>query len=278
MWITESSLFLARCLPHRSARYLGAAGGGFASQVLHARRRRAQESLCAAFPDLDRQRQRRLTRDSLAHRGSAILDGASACRFDPRALCRRLSLEGWNRLEDAESQGRGVFVLGADVGCWQVAALAVALYRGPIETLGPWREDPVFGRLAAAFERSSGGGLFGELAGGGQVQWSLRTGDRVGFLAGQAIGHGETVAISFLGRQLRAETLVARAAIDTGTPVVPVFGLPEPRGCWRISVREPIRPQGDDDPETLTTRYLSAVEREVRNRPELWPWWRKQNL
>ncbi len=276
MWIT-ADFFLARYLPHRAARRVGAALGGLASRLPGDHRRRGSDRLRAAFPDLDRRCRTRLARRSFRHQWRAISDGASACRFDARALCRRLTLDGWDRLEAAESQGRGVLMLGARYGCWQLAALAVALYRGPIETLGPWRTDPVFGRLAAAFERSSGGGLFGELAGGGQLQWSLRAGDRVGWLAGQSIHHGETAALTFLGRQLRAETLVARAAIDTGAPIVPVFGFPEPRGRWRVSVREPIRPRADADPKTLTEQCFATVEREVRCQPELWPWW-QQNL
>ncbi len=265
-------------LAHRAARQLGAACGDLGFRLLRDRRRRGLENLRAAFPDLDRRRRRHLARRACRFRAQAVLDGAAACRFDPRALCRRLTLDGWNRLEAAESLGRGILLLGAETGHWQLAALAVALYRGPIETLGPWREDPVFGRLAAAFERSWGDSLFGELAGGGQLQWSLRAGDRVGWLAGQQLGHGDTVAVRFLGRSLRAETLPARAAIETGTPVLPVFGLPGPHGGWRVSIREPIQPQAETDPETLTARCFAAVEREVRERPELWPWWREQNL
>ncbi len=262
-------MLLARCLPHAAARRLGAGFGRLGS----GQRRRVLSNLGAAFPDLEADRIARLAGAAAAHRGSAIFDGASACRFDPRALCRRLTLDGWSRFDAAQSGQHGHFVLGAGFGSWQLAALAVALYRGPIETLGPWRGDAVFGRLAASFERHGGGRLFGELAGGEQLEWTLLAGDRVGFLADQAAGHGEAVTVPFLGRTIQAKTLVARASIDTGAPVVPVFGRPRPRGRWRVEVREPIHPV-DEDALKLTARYLEAVEGEVRRRPELWlGWW-----
>ncbi len=266
-------MLLARCLPHVAARRLGAGLGRIAGRLSGGARRRGVASLRAAFPDLDGEGIARLTGDAAAHRGLAIFDGASACRFDDRALCRRLTLERWGRLDVAQGGEQGLFVLGADFGSWQLAALAVALYRGPIETLGPWRGDPVFGRLAASFERRGGQRLFGELAGGEQIEWTLLAGDRVGFLADQTSGHGESVTMPFLGRTIEAKTLVARASIDTGAPVVPVFGRPRPRGRWSIEVREPIHP-ADEDAEALTMRYLEAVESEVRRRPELWlGWW-----
>ncbi len=261
---------LVRSLPHGAARRLGAALGRRLKAGAH---RRAATSLQAAFPDFDATRVARLTRQASAYRMAARFDSASACRFDARTLCRRLKLEHWSRLEAAESQGHGLLVLGAGFGSWQIAALAVALYRGPIETLGPWRADPTFGPLAASFERRAGTRLFGELAGGEQLEWSLRTGDRVGFLADRAAGHGEAVSLPFLGRTLRTKTLVARASIDTGAPVVPVFGRPRGVGGWSVRVHEPIQPE-TADATALTARYLAILEEAVRCQPEMWlGWW-----
>lgn len=277
MWITSAttraSLLLARCLPHVVARRLGASFGRVAGRLSRGARRQAETSLRAAFPDLGPGRIARLARDAFAQRGLTTFDAASVCRFDARTLCRRLTLERWSRLDSAPGGEPGLIVLGAGFGSWQLAALAVALYRGPIETLGPWRGDPTFGRLAASFERRGGQRLFGELAGGEQIEWSLLAGDRVGFLIDQAAGHGETITLPFLGRTIQVKTLIARASINTGAPVVPVFCRPRPRGRWSVEVREPMHPVDEDAP-TLTARYLRAVEDEIRHRPELWlGWW-----
>ena len=266
-------MLLARYLPHAVARRLGAVLGRAAGRLGGGARRRALSCLRDAFPDLDDDGVERRLGAAAAHRGATIFDGVSACRFDDRALCRRLTLERWSRLDAEPDVEQGLCVLGAGFGSWQIAALAMALYRGPIETLGPWRGDPVFGRLAASFERHGDRRLFGELAGGEQLEWTLLAGDRVGFLADRPAGHGEEITAPFLGREIGVKTLVARASIDTGAPVVPVFGRLQPRGRWSVEVREPILPAGEDV-EALTARYLAAVEREIRRRPELWlGWW-----
>ncbi len=254
------------------ARRLSAA----ASRLDFGARRRATPALRTAFPELEAKRIARLASDACAYRRLAVFDGVAACRFDPRALCRRLTLECWSRLDAAESRGQGLLVLGAGFGAWQLAALAVALYRGPIKTLGRWRDDSIFGRLATALERRSGLRLFDEQA-EQRLEQSLRAGDRIGFLADRTTGHGETVTLPFLGRTLQAETLVAQASIDTGAPVVPVFGRPRAPGGWSVEVREPIYPAAANAP-ALTTRYLAAVEEEVRRRPELWLGWWSHNL
>lgn len=268
----SSSRILARCLPHATARNLGHALGRIAFRSSIGRRRQVNARLHAAFPELSKERISRMARDAYAHRMAARFDGASACRFDARALCKRLTLEGWDHLEAAESQGQGLLILGAGFGSWPIAALAVALYRGPIETLGPWRGDPVFGPLATGFEQRADSRLFGELAGGEQLEWSLRAGDRVGFLADSTAGHGEVLNLPFLGQHLLTKTLVAKASIDTGAPIVPIFGRPGHRGGWGVEVHPPIQPSGTD-PESLAARYLAVVEEAVRSCPELWLGW-----
>ncbi len=273
--LTRLSILLARRLPHRAARQLGLALGRFAGALPGSGRHRAIANLRAAFPELETRRLVDLATRAAAQRTAAIFDGASACRFDARALCRRLTLDGWNHLEATESAGRGVFILGAGWGSWQIAALAVALYRGPMETLGPWRGDPVFGRLAAAPERHAGQRLFGELDGAARVQGRLRAGDRIAFLADQPIGHGDTAPVPFLGRRLTVETLIAEASIEANAPVVPVFARPRAGGRWQLQVREPILPR-EETVESLTARTIEVVEREIRGRPELWPgWWQR---
>ena len=198
-----------------------------------------------------------------------MLDAAG--RFEAPALCRRLTLEGWEHLEAAESQGRGILVLGAQLGHWQLAALAVALYRGPIDVVRPC-EDSALNRLFARFAERLGDPLLVEHteAAAGRA---LRDGGRLAVW----VDRGETAANGSSGplwRSSPAAAFAAREALATGAPSVPVFCFPRPRGAYRVVVREPIVPTGDSELETLTRLYVEAAEREVRSHPELYPWWR----
>ncbi len=197
----------------------------------------------------------------LPWRAAAVVDSVAASRLDARALCRRLTLAGWSHLDAAESRGRGVVLASAGFGSWQLAALAIALYRGPVDTAGDWRRDAGFRRLAESFERRSDRRLFRELE-----ALKVIPGARVGVLVDRPAAAGDAVDIPFLGGTLRAGIGVARAALAAGAPLVPVFGHPVPDG-WRVEARPPLEPEGDE--ETLTARCLETVEREIRQRPEL---------
>ena len=263
-------VLLARCLPRRVARRAADALGRAAGGVPGAARRHALARLRMVFPELEAKPLASLARSASGHRAAAIVDGVAAGRLDARALCRRLSLFGWHHLDAAESRERGVVVLSAGVGCWQLASLAVALYRGPIDAFDDWHADRVLRTLAAKLEYRSDTRLIRAFAEPG-VAPGIRAGARLGVLADRPAGAGEAVDVPFLGRALRARTWVARAALASGAPLVPVFGYPGPRG-WRVEARPPIEPEGDV--ETLTARCVETAGREIRRRPELWPgWW-----
>ena len=262
---------LGRGLPHRAARRVGRVCGHLARGVLPGRRRRAEEALRQAFPDLEPDRSRWL-RGAFAHRGAAMLDTASAGHLEAPALCRRLTLEGWEHLEAAESQGRGILVLGAQLGHWQLAALAVALYRGPIDVAQPCEDS--LRRLFARFAERLGCPLLVEHTEAAASR-ALRDGGRLAVWVDRTCGEtpaGNGDPSGPFWRSSPAAAFAAREALATGASAVPVFGFPRPRGAYRVVVREPIAATGDQ--ETLTRLYVEAAEREIRSHPELYPWWR----
>lgn len=50
-------------------------------------------------------------------------------------LCRRLTLDGWQHLVEAEVPGRGVVLEAVAEGPWPFALAAVGLYRGQVDVL-----------------------------------------------------------------------------------------------------------------------------------------------
>ena len=78
----------------------------------------------------------------------------------------------------------------------------------------------------------------------------------------------------FFGQPATTSPLLARLALKTGAPVVPVFGHLEPGGRYRVVFLEPLWAEnGDPDavPE-FTRRCLEVVENEIRSRPATWLW------
>ncbi len=276
---------LVRALPHAAARPLGSLVGELFHRFSARRRRIALDNLERAFPDLVAAARRRLARQCFRHFGAELGAILSFGRFDLVGFCRHLTLEGWDNLDRAEEAGRGVFLLGAHLGNWELAAQPIGIYRRSLHFVARPADNPLLeGAIRRQRER------FGSVSipKRGAVRRMLRAiqGEAyVGFLLDQRIKPHEGIDVPFFGRPARVSPALASLSLRTGAPVVPYFGFPAPRGGIRVAAREPILPEvdgrsGGEGAAALTARYLEAVEREVRAAPALWAWmhdlWKRQ--
>ena len=93
-------------------------------------------------------------------------------------------------------------------------------------------------------------------------------------LLDQRVRPRDSVEVPFFGRPAHTSNLVARLALKHETPVVPIYAYPAPDGRYRIVARPAIAAEGAGPNPVLelTSRYLAAVEAEIRRKPELWLW------
>ncbi len=286
----EYGAFLAvkgalRALPHTGARRLGGALGRLAGGLLVGRRRIASDNLRRAFPELSDEELRRRTRESFHHLGLSFCDSLSCGRFDRVEFCRRLTLEGLENLQRAEEVGKGIFVMSAHLGCWEAAALPVGLYQGPMDVVGRPLDNPHLDRELTWLRTRFGNRVLDKRGAARSMMKVLRKQGRVGILIDQRPPRGEGIEVPFFGQPSRTNTILAKMSLRTGAPVVPIFGFPKPKGCYRVVLRpaiDPARADGETEEEAvhrLTTDYLAVVEEEIRQHPAQWMWlhnrWKK---
>jgi KDO2-lipid IV(A) lauroyltransferase len=273
---------LVRLLPHRAARGIGRRIGRAAHALLRRHRRIARANLALAMPALGEVERARVVRACFEHFGLALLDAASAGRFDLVELCRRMDLEGWHHLQEAERRARaagtGLFVLSAHLGLWEIAAYPPGIYGGPLHVVGRPLDNPLLDRHLTRARARYGNELIPKRGAVRPMMRVLSQGGRVGILIDQRARPTEGIWVPFFGRPAYTTPALARMALRTGAPVVPIFGYPLPEGRYRIVLREPILAEeaaglGDEEAVTeLTRRYLAACEAEIRRHPEMWLW------
>ncbi|MFQ5350968.1 MAG: lysophospholipid acyltransferase family protein [Thermoanaerobaculia bacterium] len=275
-------LGFVRALPHRAARPTGAALGGLAHRLDARHRAVALTNLTAAFPELDEATRRRMVRGCFRHFGGMVFDRLSMTRFDAEEICRRVTLVGWENLLRAEAEGRGLLLLTSHFGSWEMLGDPVSLYRGPSLAISRPADNPHLDRKTRWLRDRFGVVSINRRGAGRKAMRALKNGERVWILADQRVHPREGTELPFLGRPAMTSTLAARLALRYGTPAVPIFCYPEPRGTFRIEVRPPIHPDesGDDAVAELTSRYVAATEAEIRRHPEMWLWmhnrWRQR--
>ena len=271
-----------RLLPHAAARPLGGAFGGFAHAVDARHRRVALRNLEVAFPERDEAWRRTTARACFRHFGGTLFDVLSGQRFDAVQFCRRLTLEGWEHWHAAQDAGRGVLVMGAHLGNWEVVSPTLALYAGNLHILGRPADNPWLDREVRRVRERFGNRTIDKRGAARPMLRALHEHDHVALLIDQRVRAEEGVRVPFFGRPALTSPVLARLSLRTGAPVVPVFGFPEPGGAWRVKLHPPIVPSGSGEGAVLalTARYLAAVEREARERPEQWLWlhdrWRER--
>src|SRR4051812_27421789 len=128
----------------------GAALGWLAWHLVPRQRRLAQEHLRVAFPEKTGKERDRIGRASFANLGRAMLETARAERLDIKAIVS-LDPEDEAVLHAAHAQGKGIVVVTAHIGAWELFARRIAAVGIPCGTAAKKSHDP---RITALLQRT----------------------------------------------------------------------------------------------------------------------------
>jgi len=265
-----------RALPHSGARSFGRGLGSLACALDRRHREIALRNMALALPETEEAERWRLVKECFRHFGAALCDAISSTRFRPTELCHRMSLRGWENLDEAERRGRGIFILSAHLGLWELVPPLIGLTRGRMDTVVRPADNPWLDRELQGLRQRFGNAVIPKRGAARRMLEVLRGGGRIGILIDQRVQEREGIAVPFFGRPALTSPVLARLSLRTGAAVVPISAFPEPNGRYRVVVRPPILPpegeEGDEAVAALTRRYLEVAEEDIRAHPEMWLW------
>jgi KDO2-lipid IV(A) lauroyltransferase len=273
---------LLRALPHGAAAGVGAVLGR-AWRLADGRHRHAtRANLASAFPDLSAGERRRLEVRAFEEYGAGVVDTVSLLRWPAQDLATRVDWEGWEHFEDAESDGRGVAVLSAHLGSFEVAAWAIGMRRAPVHLVTRRLGNPLFDAELRDLRRARGIESVERRSALRSLLRVLRAGGRIGFTIDQRVQPEQAVEAPFFGRRTLVSFGLALLSTLSGAPVVPI-SCHRDGGRYRVRLEPPLRPEGEGPQvvHDLTRRYLAATEAAIRRAPECWTWqhriWRAED-
>jgi KDO2-lipid IV(A) lauroyltransferase len=208
-----------------------------------------------------------------------------------REYAARLSVHGWEHLEEADAAGRGVIFLFAHIGAYGTSPAVLAHLGKPFTPVMFRPEDTPIPRSSTAID------LYGESLGcdpEGPVFWA---GDDTVSRVREHLGRGRRVGIAFdvpgncivplFGRPAAMADGIAHFAYDTGAPIIP-FSLLRGRGVLdrRLTFYPPLaaHTSGDrkEDVKDMMREVVAAAESQIRSAPGqwmswfgLWHWWKR---
>lgn len=227
-----------------------------------------------AFPELAPAERRRLHRQHLTELVRLALESGAVWNWSAERLQKHVrEVHGWEHVSAASQAGRGVLLVGAHFGNWELSALLVSL-RGPFSGLYKAPRDARADRAVTRSRERFGARLIpaGSPAMRGLLR-ELKAGGTVGLLMDQLPRRGEGVYAPFFGRPALTMILVHRLARRTDCAVI--LGnserLPGGRG-WRMRFEPVDAAVKGEDPVAAAAAMNRQLEGLIRRQPAQYLW------
>lgn len=233
-----------------------------------------QRNLSVCFPEQSDQRQRELAQAQRVELLRLASELGALTHWSGARIARHLpEVEGWQHVQAAIEEGRGVLMVTGHLGNWEILNLElsrrldmVTLYRAP--------DDPALDRfISAARSRFGGQVVASGSAAMRQMLRQLRTGGAVGIAADIQPKRGDGAFVPFFGLPALTMTLVNRLARKTGCAVIFCRALRLPRGRgWSLHFERAPAAIADPDPVQALQPMNKWLEASIRAEPAQYLW------
>lgn len=237
----------------------------------------ARENIQRAFPEWNEERRTGFVREAYGELGVLFLEILrSFYRFD-RWIERLADSEGQEHLDAALAQGKGVFVMTAHLGNWEVlTASGPALFRTPVTMVTKELKPHWLHRVVSVTRELLGIKMACEPRTMQGILRALKKKEIVGFVMDQYTGAPVGARVPFFGVPVGSHTALATLALRTEAPVVPAIAVRKPDGRYLIRFEPALATidTGDQESSVLanTAAYVAITEKWVREFPAQWLW------
>ncbi|MCD6361366.1 MAG: lysophospholipid acyltransferase family protein [Armatimonadetes bacterium] len=283
-WLAVAAAWLVRSLPLRWVQMIGDAFGQLIFTLIPSRQKMADRNLRAVFGDRLTPRQRHLIRNfSTRNITKTTLEMLKLPAMSAREFAALVVVRNPEYLDEAVATGRGVILLTAHFGNWEVIA-RVLLERGYfLCSVAREADDPRTETIITQSRESTGQRIIGR----SDVRSMMRVlhdGGILGILPDQHAKRGGIV-VDFLGRPASTFPGPAVMALRTGAVILPAFGRRTEDNRIVCQFRCPVTlPEtGDRDADVVAGTQLvnDIIGREIMKRPAQWLWlhdrWRPED-
>lgn len=212
-------------LPLRALHAGGAALGWLVYLASSAYRRRLEENLALAGHAAHRG-------DAIAQAGKGMMELPFIWCGAPQRVLPTATIENWELVQEALDGGRGVIFLTPHLGCFEIAAQAVARKLPLMVLYRPPRKAVLKPLIEEARARDNLDLAPANLSGVRMLLKRLKQGMAIGLLPDQVPQQGEGVWADFFGKPAYTMTLPAKLHRMTGAPLILTYAerLPKGRG------------------------------------------------
>lgn len=266
-------------LPESVAVVIAKTMGAIWWHVLRYRRSIILENLQRAFPELSNAERKKLGSRATVHLSRTLLEFFRIPRFVQRGF------QGYAREEDldcvhrAKKEGKGVLVIAAHTGSFELAVAAFGRSVAPIHLVVKPFPAPVDAFILRV-RASAGLQMISAKNAVKPILSALKRNETVVFAIDQNATRSIGVFVDFFGVPASTMSAVATLAARTQSPVVAALPYRAEEGTHVLKMHPAIPWEEQATREEtivhMTQRYTQVVERAIREHPAQWFWTHKR--
>lgn len=202
------------------------------------------------------------------------------CRF-PSILTEEnlhnfVEIEGFEHFKDAWEQGRGILVITAHYGNWELIADTVAILGYPSNIVIRPLDNPYVEKLVTNYRSHFGNKFIPKKKAIRKVLHCLKNGECTAMLIDQSTAPREAVKTTFFGHPCYTVVSPVMLALKTNCALIPVFIIRQEKNKHKLVFLPEVIPVRTDDRQsdlqTNTQRLNDIIEDFVRRHPDHWLW------
>jgi KDO2-lipid IV(A) lauroyltransferase len=223
-------------------------------------------------PESDDAAMRKVARGVVRNAAKNYFDLIRIPRMKPEEIKRQVTPHGVHHLADALASGRGVMLLTAHFGSFDMAVQLLAVHSVRTTILVEALEPERLLDHVVSLRRNKGLNIIPAKSGALQTMLqSLRNGEIV-LIACDRDVTGEAPKALFFGEEARLPDIGVRLALRTGAAIIPVFNLRRDNGQYDVYVEPPIEvtSNGNGVVAEYMNQVIRAMEKYIKSCPEQW--------
>lgn len=284
-FLLQSAIRFMSSLSLPRAMAFGRGLGWMYGSVIRYHRPDAIAALKRSFPKKSGDEIDGLVNRMYANLGMNLVEVARLAGGRPDELEKRVTVEGVEYAREAHAQGKGILILTAHLGNWDLLGMYTPKLGYPLTIISKNVKDPAVNEMWMNLRKEYGVNIVPAHNSYRDCLRVLRRNELLGFILDQNRPRDEGIFVDFFGRPASTTPGLAYLAAQTKAPVLPVFIERTGPTTHTIHAYPALPPPPNRDQPAIhdaTQQYTRIIEDEIRKYPDQWTWihrrWKTQPL
>lgn len=263
--------FIALAVPLKIAYTIAVIFSDLHYMFAFADRRAVTENLRTIFPEITDSKLRNMRLRMFRNFAKYLVDFFRFSKLNKKYITDHITVENIHYVDEALKKNKGVILLTAHLGNWELGGVVIALSGYPFWVVAlPHKNkkvDVFFNR-----QRESKGIRVIPLGHAARQCFSLLKKNKIlGLVGDRDFGEkGKRIAVDFFGKKSFLPLGPAALSLQTGAAIIPGFMLRNPDDTFTLKLNKPIEAVNFSSLLQIIDAYKPVIENYIREYPDQW--------